>query len=383
MFLLSVVPERSGGGAQAISREFVKSLIDVGDCGELFLFEPAVPTSSRSLRWFYALRRLLKVFKRNRPVVVVSHLDGALFAVAILSIFYRHNFSHVFHGPPTAFNGLRGLVYEWLKKLSVKRLDLCIFVSSDQEIAHLAIYPGLMAKRRVVLRNPFIRKTMDSKLAEDIDFLKIERAKGRSVLILPGRLCEQKNQEFLIRVLKERMDLGRAELLLFAGDGPLRGHLMALAFDAGLRVGETLKQAATSDLLFLGHRPDVQSLIKNSDAVLLPSRYEGYPLALVESICLSVPVVSTDCPTGPKEIFQELQCKLGEIEFQNSNLLTLMPLRFDEEGVSLWVKAIDRVLNMAADIPSLVVDSINEIFDSNSYRNRLRDIYVAEFDVRK
>jgi glycosyltransferase involved in cell wall biosynthesis len=71
--------------------------------------------------------------------------------------------------------------------------------------------------------------------------------------------------------------------LAFAGDGPLRPRVRALA-----------EQLGVSDRVhFLGLRRDVPALIRAADAVVLPSRREGLPRCALESLSLGVPVIGT------------------------------------------------------------------------------------------
>lgn len=72
-----------------------------------------------------------------------------------------------------------------------------------------------------------------------------------------------------------------------------------------------------SKITFKGFSPDVWSEIKHADALLLSSKFEGLPLVLIESIAHGLPVISSNCPTGPEDIVQELKngflYEMGEI----------------------------------------------------------------------
>ena len=47
---------------------------------------------------------------------------------------------------------------------------------------------------------------------------------------------------------------------------------------------------------------NVLSYVKRARALVLSSNYEGFPMSIVESLSVGIPVISVDCPTGPKEI---------------------------------------------------------------------------------
>ena len=94
-----------------------------------------------------------------------------------------------------------------------------------------------------------------------------------------ARLHEQKG----IDVLIEAVPGISATHFVIAGDGPERRSLEKLARDLGVEERVT----------FLGARSDIPALLRASDLFVLPSRYEGFPLALLEAMAAEVAVVAT------------------------------------------------------------------------------------------
>jgi glycosyltransferase involved in cell wall biosynthesis len=99
------------------------------------------------------------------------------------------------------------------------------------------------------------------------------------LVLVPARLHEQKGHRYLLRAIVE---IPGAHFAL-AGDGPERAALEAQAHDLGIE----------ERVSFLGYRDDVGALLSACDLVVLPSLYEGLPVALLEAMAAQRPVIAT------------------------------------------------------------------------------------------
>jgi len=109
-------------------------------------------------------------------------------------------------------------------------------------------------------------------------------------VVAVGRLSNAKNFGLLIDAVA-RLPHIRALIL---GEGPLRSDLEAQIAGLGL----------TERVRLLGFQANPYCFMRRADAFVLSSRFEGLPTVLIEALALGVPVISTDCPHGPREIIE-------------------------------------------------------------------------------
>jgi glycosyltransferase involved in cell wall biosynthesis len=106
-----------------------------------------------------------------------------------------------------------------------------------------------------------------------------------------GRLSEQKGHAYLLEALAQTAALDRVHAV-FAGDGDLRDSLQARASALGV----------SSRVHLVGVRRDVGNLLNAIDVFVLPSLWEGLPLALLLAMGAGVPVVATTVSGVPEVV---------------------------------------------------------------------------------
>ncbi|WP_261885788.1 glycosyltransferase [Vibrio pomeroyi] len=108
-------------------------------------------------------------------------------------------------------------------------------------------------------------------------------------MVFVGRISEQKGLDILLKaIMNVRNDNINLNVI---GDGPLLQSLCDFSM--------SIKNAT---IKFHGKIDNPYYMIKRSDLLVMPSRWEGLPTVLIESLALNTPVISTDCKYGPREI---------------------------------------------------------------------------------
>jgi len=143
-----------------------------------------------------------------------------------------------------------------------------------------------------VICNPVVTQDLFVKSNEPVD-QDFFTAKKVPVIISVGRLSQQKDFTTLLRafvIVKKEID----SQLVILGEGEERENLQRLARDLHIE----------DSVWMPGFAENPYKYVSKSSVFVLPSKFEGLPLALIEALAVGCPVVSTDCPGGSKEILE-------------------------------------------------------------------------------
>ncbi len=190
-------------------------------------------------------------------------------------------------------------------RLLFKRVDQLVAVS-EGVAKNVRDISGLDSSRVGVIRNPVITPELYSQAKQAVKHPWFESGQV-AVILGVGRLTQQKDFDSLIRAFAQ-VRQNKACRLMILGDGKLVFELKNLA--KMLDVAE--------HVAFPGFVSNPYAYMAKSRLFVLSSAWEGSPNALTEAMALGIPVVSTDCPSGPREILQDGQyghlVKVGDVQ---------------------------------------------------------------------
>lgn len=135
------------------------------------------------------------------------------------------------------------------------------------------------------------------------------------LLCMAGTFTEKKNHAFLIEAMRR---LPESYKLLLLGEGRLKEKIKADAGKAGLK----------GRIRFLGFRTDADFILKSSDIVVVPSKWEGFGLIAAEAMACSKAVVCSDIP-GLREVVGDAGVK---VEPENADALAAALLRLKDKN---------------------------------------------------
>lgn len=232
----------------------------------------------------YIWLRLFKYLKKENPSLILSfnyHISFYLSAFLFrfnYKLFSRslNTFSEEFKNRNSFKDKVKKHFLIWGLKKSHKVIAQSIGMMND------LIGFGVIKEKMVVINNP-INPLMigqnNINLKEDY-------------ILFVGRLSEQKGLHYLLAAVTEMQTNTK---LYIIGDGVLKKEL----------VNHVINLKLEQRVFFLGHKDNVKEYYQKAKCTVLSSLYEGFPNVLVESIACGTPVVSFDCPNGPREIIKD------------------------------------------------------------------------------
>lgn len=183
--------------------------------------------------------------------------------------------------------------YSYLRRLLIK---FCSFfsdktISISESVKYDLIQNFHIAENKIqTIYNPI---DIDNLLDNEEEYrINLYDFKDYFNIVTMGRLTYQKGQWHLINVIKLLVEANKKVRLYILGEGELDDELKKLVLNYKLQ----------NNIIFLGFIKNAHQFMKNCDLFVFSSLYEGLGNVLLEAMSLGLPVISTDCKSGPREI---------------------------------------------------------------------------------
>ncbi|MCK6263215.1 glycosyltransferase [Vibrio sp. ZSDE26] len=245
-------------------------------------FATNMPVIGKLINNFSALLYLIYIVKKHNIDVVISHLFRANYINIVASFFSKHTSMVVTHGSILKY--LNGKISSKINLILIKKLypyaTIKVFLTErmkEDYIDYVGNYDNYVIANCYDLNEI---KNLSKVRINDCPF------EPKEYFIFVGRFHSVKRiNDILTAFSNNNLNV------LLLGNGDLLEEFKN-------------KFGSNKRICFLGEKKNPFPYIKNAKATLLASESEGFPNVLIESLNLGVPIISSDCRTGPREILK-------------------------------------------------------------------------------
>ena len=233
---------------------------------------------------FFSLKNLIQ---KNKPDYLFIQLISSLPLILLLLFRFDTKFILRISGYPK-LSFFRKIIW----KLVDKKLHLIL--CPTKATLELLQEQNIFNKKKIfLLEDPVFRiievnDLKKEKIKEDLDF-------NFKYILSIGRLTHQKNFNLLIEGFKEIKKIYNEYKLIILGEGEKRQELEKLVKELNLE----------KDVFFLGFKNNIFNYLQISDCLISTALWEDPGFTLIESGILNKIVISSNCPNGPIELFND------------------------------------------------------------------------------
>lgn len=256
----------------------------IGGCAHLSL--NAVPTGPIPVpKFIRVMLRLRTALRASDPDLIISFMDQANL-LSLLAVIEKRIPVFVCERVYPDKSSLMTISSIWLVKEFFRHLRNILYLKATRIVLQSErmhdYFPKYLQKKMIVIPNPIVAPTADGEATA---------IQNPSVVAI-GRLVTQKRFDLLIEAFSEISQEFPEWHLQIVGSGPLESELRAHA----------TRGSATHQIHFTGRQSNIAEILHNAKIFVLCSDYEGFPVALGEAMFCGVPVIASDCLTGPREL---------------------------------------------------------------------------------
>ncbi len=252
---------------------------------------------SRKIKYLFCLYELCKLIIRKKRVLIFS-FQANLYCILISKLF---NTKIIIRSNSSPSGWSKNILKKKLFKLILGWADTIIVNSLDFKNE----YKRKFNVKTVMIYNPLNKNEIIKLSKKRIDFSFFNKSKKFLKLINIGRFTDQKDQLTLLKSVNELKETINFRLLII-GRGTYFNKFKKYINEKKLN----------KNVKILDFKKNPFPYLKRADIFILTSKYEGLPNVLLEAATLKKNIISTNCPTGPREILKSgkygFLCNIGD-----------------------------------------------------------------------
>ncbi|MFX1363463.1 MAG: glycosyltransferase [Promethearchaeota archaeon] len=310
--ILIVIPSLEiGGGAERVAASLTKKLakkytvfiITFYNFQKTYPYEGFYHSLNLKLKTWRRIFLPINIFKVIQPIspdLIISFLAHTNILIILIKILFRMkipliicnhtNLKMAYKDRKKYINFFVKILYRlnWIKKI--------ITISKEN---HASLVNDYNIKKSLIttIHNGIDLQEIRELSNAEVNYRGIFENKEIIKFITIGRLHELKrHRDLIIAFSRVKSEIINAKLFII-GDGSLRKELEELIKQKDLE----------NDIILLGLVENPYSYLSKSDIFVLSSKYEVFPMVLLEALACGLPIISTNCKTGPQEILNNGQ----------------------------------------------------------------------------
>lgn len=361
-----VVPSLSSGGAERAVANFSNALVSKGklvtiikyfdtkqdyavsDQVKIINLSGADQAAYDRLRYIDKIKKLSNLLKMENPDVIIPFLPQVTIHVFLAGFRFRGRTIDTIRNNPAKSPG--NIIFRILRNLIISTSKKTIVQNSEQR----NYFPKFIRKKCFVLFNIVAKQFFD-----------IEKKTSHSDvfnIVALGRLIEQKNYPVLIEAMQIVTRKYSDIQLQIYGEGNLHTELQNLIISKNLN----------NHISLMGRVENVAAVYEHANIYVLSSDFEGMPNALAEAMASGTACISTNCPTGPKDMISDKKDGLLVPVGNPEKIASAIEYLYNnpDECKRMGVLAREKMLNICSQ--DAVIDTLIQICEDSYYVEKTR-----------
>lgn len=304
--VLFIMQSLEGGGAERVVLDLIKHLnptlfeptiLVVNYFGDLISSLPenvkvikVLSEKEKTIFHLFKVIRAVTMAAKNVDLIIGTLELTPTYLSSIASILTKKPAIGWVHIDVKKYPNTNNKIHKFLISKLYAKLKVVVAVSNGAKESFENMFPQMDVPVKRIY-NPIRLDDIYRMLGEKNEF----DESNEPIILGVGRLTDMKGFDDLIKAHKYLLNNMIQNKLIILGEGEQREYLVKLILELDVQDSVILK----------GFVENPYKYMRSASVFVLSSKYEGFSVVIAEALAVGIPVVSTDCPSGPSEILED------------------------------------------------------------------------------